>query len=244
MFCSKCGKEANGEFCWNCGAPISSAPSNDRSEQTPPSATCLTEDSHVYYDKEGDEIDLPVIYGAYTTRSEIERFLLKYTNYEPAEAHKIAKYIVSHVDKKEYSFMEAVKMRVQIEGAFSSANKLPKPPKPAPRVASQTLKSPSYSAPAARPAPTVAQPQKIRKLSKKELIVQAHNNGQACCPKCGSVSLSGNKKGYGIGKGIVGASITAFTPLGVLGLTAGNINAKKVRVTCLNCGNQFWAGQK
>ncbi len=54
------------------------------------------------------------------------------------------------------------------------------------------------------------------------------------CPYCGSTSLSGNKKGFGIGKAVVGA-----WALGPLGLMAGNIGAKKVKVTCLNCGKQF-----
>lgn len=60
----------------------------------------------------------------------------------------------------------------------------------------------------------------------------------ARCPKCGSTSLSADKKGFGIGKALVGAAIA-----GPFGLVAGNIGAKKVRVTCLNCGHQFWAGK-
>jgi len=58
------------------------------------------------------------------------------------------------------------------------------------------------------------------------------------CPKCGSTSLSANKKGFGIGKAIVGGAVA-----GPLGLMAGNIGSKKVRVTCLKCGHQFWAGK-
>lgn len=54
------------------------------------------------------------------------------------------------------------------------------------------------------------------------------------CPRCGSTSLSGNKKGFGVGKAVVGAMA-----LGPLGLMAGNIGAKKVTVTCLSCGKQF-----
>lgn len=54
------------------------------------------------------------------------------------------------------------------------------------------------------------------------------------CPRCGSVSLSGNKKGYGIGKGVVGAAV-----FGPLGLMAGNIGSKKVIVTCMKCGHKF-----
>ena len=58
------------------------------------------------------------------------------------------------------------------------------------------------------------------------------------CPKCGSTSLSADKKGFGIGKAVVGAAVA-----GPIGLMAGNIGAKKVRVTCLKCGHQFWAGK-
>jgi transcription elongation factor Elf1 len=54
------------------------------------------------------------------------------------------------------------------------------------------------------------------------------------CPRCGSTSLSGNKKGYGIGKGLVGAAL-----LGPVGLIAGNMGAKKVIVTCMSCGYKF-----
>ena len=62
-------------------------------------------------------------------------------------------------------------------------------------------------------------------LSKRQRIKENKKNGIACCPKCGSTSLTANKKGFGVGKGLV----------------AGNKGAKKVRITCLNCGNQWWA---
>lgn len=54
------------------------------------------------------------------------------------------------------------------------------------------------------------------------------------CPLCGSTSLSGNKKGYGVGKGVIGAAM-----FGPLGLMAGNMSAKKVIVTCMKCGFKF-----
>lgn len=54
------------------------------------------------------------------------------------------------------------------------------------------------------------------------------------CPRCGSTSLSSNKKGYGIGKGLVGAAL-----VGPLGLIAGNIGSGDVKITCLNCGHKF-----
>lgn len=58
------------------------------------------------------------------------------------------------------------------------------------------------------------------------------------CPKCGSTSISADKKGFGVGKAVVGAAIA-----GPIGLVGGNIGAKKVRVTCLNCGHQWIAGK-
>ncbi|MCI5722407.1 hypothetical protein QLX55_03755 [Solobacterium moorei] len=74
----------------------------------------------------------------------------------------------------------------------------------------------------------------------KHAISSAHQGENvARCPKCGSVSISGNKKGFGIGKAVVGAAA-----LGPIGLVAGNAGAKKIRCTCLNCGHQWWAGQK
>lgn len=54
------------------------------------------------------------------------------------------------------------------------------------------------------------------------------------CPRCGSTSLSGNKKGYGIGKGVIGAAV-----FGPLGLIAGNLGAGDVVVTCMKCGHKF-----
>lgn len=60
----------------------------------------------------------------------------------------------------------------------------------------------------------------------------------AKCPRCGSASVSASTRGFGIGKAVVGAYIA-----GPIGLLAGNIGAKKVRITCLNCGHQWYAGK-
>lgn len=77
------------------------------------------------------------------------------------------------------------------------------------------------------------------KTAERERIKQMDRDGIAYCPKCHSTSLTAQKKGFGIGKAIVGAAAT-----GGIGLVAGNIGAKKIRVTCLKCGHQFWAGKK
>lgn len=72
--------------------------------------------------------------------------------------------------------------------------------------------------------------------SSESMKQQISQNNIARCPKCGSASLTANKKGFGIGKAVVGAALT-----GGIGLAAGNIGAKKVRITCLNCGKQWMA---
>ena len=71
-------------------------------------------------------------------------------------------------------------------------------------------------------------------------IAAAEAAGEAYCPKCGSTSLTANKKGYGIGKGLIGAAVVANP----IGLVAGNLGPQKVLVTCHNCGYQFQPGKK
>ena len=79
--------------------------------------------------------------------------------------------------------------------------------------------------------------QEALKLQKQQLIVQQRQfKSMAKCPRCGSTSLAGNKKGFGIGKAVLVAAIG-----GSLGLIAGNLGAKKVLVTCLKCGKKYKA---
>lgn len=75
-------------------------------------------------------------------------------------------------------------------------------------------------------------------------IQQKQFDSMAKCPRCGSTSLSGNKKGYGVVKGGLGALALGAMTGGVgavVGLGAGNIGRNKVNVTCLNCGRKFKA---
>lgn len=75
----------------------------------------------------------------------------------------------------------------------------------------------------------------ILKVQNKQLEIQKkQSDAMARCPRCGSTSLSGNKKGFGIGKAVIGGAIA-----GPIGLVAGNLGAKKVQVTCLKCGKKF-----
>lgn len=77
-----------------------------------------------------------------------------------------------------------------------------------------------------------------KKTITEQRIKDAKAAGVACCPKCGSTSLSGNKKGFGVGKAAVG--MVAVGPAGAL---AGGIGSRKVEVTCLNCGHKFKPGK-
>lgn len=85
----------------------------------------------------------------------------------------------------------------------------------------------------------IADEQLSKKQAIRARIAAAEAAGEAYCPKCGSTSLTANKKGYGIGKGVIGAAVA-----GPIGLAAGNLGRQKVLVTCLNCGYQFKPGKK
>lgn len=120
-------------------------------------------------------------------------------------------------------------------------------------VARQRTAQPEYHnvdpQPSAQPQQPIMEPQQAgpiyltRKQREKAQIRErkqaAAAQGVACCPKCGSTSLTANKKGFGIGKAAVGA-----WAVGGLGIAAGELGRQKVLVTCLNCGHQFKPGKK
>jgi RNA polymerase subunit RPABC4/transcription elongation factor Spt4 len=57
------------------------------------------------------------------------------------------------------------------------------------------------------------------------------------CPRCGSTQVTANKKGFGVGKALVGGFLT-----GGVGLLAGFLGSGEVMVTCVKCGKQWKAG--
>jgi len=65
-----------------------------------------------------------------------------------------------------------------------------------------------------------------------------NNNNEVKCPRCGSTSLSVNKKGFIFKKAEVGVVLTVGD-----GILAGEIESEKIMVTCLHCGKQFKVGK-
>lgn len=59
-----------------------------------------------------------------------------------------------------------------------------------------------------------------------------------CCPKCHSRELHAEQQGFSGGKALTGAVL-----FGNIGILAGTIGSKDVRMTCLKCGFQFKAGE-
>lgn len=54
------------------------------------------------------------------------------------------------------------------------------------------------------------------------------------CPKCGSIHITPNKKGFGLVK-----SITGFSIVGPIGLLGGLVGSRKIQMACLKCGRRW-----
>lgn len=84
-------------------------------------------------------------------------------------------------------------------------------------------------------------------------IREKRAQGVPCCPFCGCTSLSSQKRGYRVGKGVLwgvllaaaGFWLFAFIGAGIgfaIGLSAGSVGSGQVYCTCLSCGRRFRAG--
>ncbi|OFY41221.1 MAG: hypothetical protein A2X18_12770 [Bacteroidetes bacterium GWF2_40_14] len=60
------------------------------------------------------------------------------------------------------------------------------------------------------------------------------------CPKCGSDQIHADKKGFGFGRGIIGALAGGL----LVGTAAGSIGKNNVIITCLSCGHKFKPGEQ
>lgn len=63
------------------------------------------------------------------------------------------------------------------------------------------------------------------------IAAESHQEPQIKCPVCGSTQFTANKKGFSVGKALVGGAL-----LGGVGLLGGFIGSGNIRITCLNCG--------
>lgn len=91
------------------------------------------------------------------------------------------------------------------------------------------------------------QQQQLQMQAQQLQLQQQQFNSMVKCPKCGSTSISANKKGYGVVKGGLGALALGGATFGigtVIGAGLGNIGRNKVICTCMNCGHKFKAGKK
>lgn len=99
----------------------------------------------------------------------------------------------------------------------------------------EAAKAQAGKAPQVHAAPAPVSMPLTKRGQAKQRIKESRAAGIACCPKCGSTSLSANKKGFSAGKAAAGIFLTG----GLAGAVAGGIGANKVEVTCLNCGHKF-----
>ena len=68
--------------------------------------------------------------------------------------------------------------------------------------------------------------------------IQQPQEEYIACPYCNSRELHAEQKGFSGGKALAGAVL-----LGGVGLLAGTLGSKDVRITCLKCGKSFKAGE-
>lgn len=78
---------------------------------------------NAYYDKEGDLIDLSVIYGVYKTRDGLYGFFRRCTKYDPAQINEAVDYIMGNVTPVQYDERNARRMMNQIEGVVPTDEK-------------------------------------------------------------------------------------------------------------------------
>lgn len=81
-------------------------------------------------------------------------------------------------------------------------------------------------------------PQVIHKSAQTKSTAEVKEN-IVCCPKCGSKSITAQKKGFGLAKGAAGVFVA-----GAYGVVAAGIGKNKILITCLNCGYRWKPGKK
>ena len=78
-----------------------------------------------------------------------------------------------------------------------------------------------------------------KQVAERQRVQELERSGQVYCPKCHSVSVTAEKKGFGFGKGALGLMLVGPKT----GLVAGAMGSKKMVCTCLKCGYQWKPGK-
>lgn len=112
----------------------------------------------------------------------------------------------------------------------------PAPPPDEPEMSAREKIAAAWDEMPPSPLETKASRQKRQAKERKQ---QAAAEGVACCPRCGSTSLSLNKNGFGGGKATAG-----MLAVGLGGAVAGTYGMNKMKITCLNCGYKYKPGKK
>lgn len=222
MICSNCENEFEGNFCPVCGTPAPKVnvcsscgtefvgnfcPNCGQQVELPLDEICRD-----LYDAWENPIDVDLLAGVYLSEDELRGYFQRNTYYTPEEIDILAKYIYENIDGEDLGLIRSASVK-------------------------STFEAPSKQVKAEKRGEML---DKLRESHEKSVARQEKAKARreekrtARCPRCGSTSLSANKKGFGIGKAVVGASL-----FGGLGLMAGNAGARKVWVTCLNCGHRW-----
>ena len=76
--------------------------------------------------------------------------------------------------------------------------------------------------------------EKLKDGAFMQAVDEFRRNSSIVCPSCKSQNIEMRKKGFGFGKGLVGALL-----LGPIGALAGGMGYNNVDCVCRNCGNRF-----
>lgn len=252
IICNKCGEAITGKFCQNCGNSLHEISNTVRSFTNNLSGTSKTIRA---FDNsfEINKIEIKDSKSINLDFKDISMFYIKLSN-ENSKSSYLKLVLDNSIDKPKYN--ESFLLNDQYSIEFNNQNKddflkfandfslklnLPFVLDNGEQQIESTknqLESRSFLNSVSKSFNRIVEVQNEKQAKFDEKKRYLDEQDIAYCPKCLSTSLSSHKKGFGIGKAIVGAAVT-----GGIGLVAGNIGAKKVRVTCLKCGYQFWAGK-
>ena len=91
---------------------------------------------------------------------------------------------------------------------------------------------------------TPGQNQLLRRKEARKESVKPPAARPVTCPSCASTQVTAQKRGWRLGRTVGMAATGLFLlPGGVLWGLAGGLGRKQIKVTCVNCGHSWIAGQ-